>query len=326
MKTWSIIATWRMALDGVTLAAEILKNAGSCQDAVEQGIMLVENYPCYKSVGYGGLPNKEGQVELDAAFMDGKTLSIGAVAAIKDYKNPVSIARKLSEERFNILLVADGAEAYAHENRFERKNMLTQYAKERWELAVKAMKENNLSPYSGHDTVCMIALDTNKNMAVATSTSGLFMKTPGRVGDSPLSGSGFYADNEAGAAAATGLGEDIMKGCLSYETVQRMKRGMPAMQAAQSVVQEFSEQLNRRRGRAGAISVIAMDNKGEWGIGTNTEFSFAATDPDNDAKVYLVTPADSHQSIKIEIASQEYMQAYQRSIQQPNILTGDSNE
>lgn len=139
----------------------------------------------------------------------------------------------------------------------------------------------------------------------------------GRVGDSPVSGSGFYVDNEAGGAAATGLGEDIMKGCLSYETVQRMKRGMSPTEAAQSAVTEFAEQLKKRRGHAGAISVVAMNNKGEWGIGTNVEFSFVAADPDNEPKVYLANPIEGSNEIKIEIASKEYMENYKRNIQKP---------
>ena len=321
MKKWGMIATWRMAIEGVTLGAEILKNDGKCQDAVERAIMEVEDYPFYKSVGYGGLPNENCEVELDAAFMDGKTLSIGAVAGIKDYKNPVCIARKLSEDRFNIFLVGAGAEAYAHKNGFVRQNMLTERAKKTWEIRMREITQKNLSPYDGHDTVCMISLDSKRDMAVATSTSGLFMKKRGRVGDSPISGSGFYVDNEVGGAAATGLGEDIMKGCLSYETVQRMRRGMSPAEAAQSAMDEFSEELRRRRGTAGAMSIIAMNNKGEWGIGTNVEFSFVAATSDEEPKVYLAKPVENPdktiKDIIIEEASKEYMEEYKRNIQKP---------
>lgn len=314
---WSMIATWRMAGDAVKLGGEILKNNGKCQDAVEKAIMEVEDYPFYKSVGYGGLPNEDCQVELDAAFMDGKTLSIGAVAGIKDFKNPVSIARKLSEDRFNIFLVGAGAEDYAHKNGFVRQNMLTERAKKTWEKRKKEIYEKNLSPYDGHDTVCMIAIDKECDMAAATSTSGLFMKKKGRVGDSPLSGSGFYVDNEIGGAAATGLGEDIMKGCLSYEVVQRMKNGHSPMIAAQEAVAEFTEKLKRKRGHAGAISVIALNNKGEWGIGTNVEFTFAAVSSEDEAAVYIATPMENNKEVVIEKASKEYMENYKLSIQKP---------
>ncbi|WP_288304712.1 N(4)-(beta-N-acetylglucosaminyl)-L-asparaginase [uncultured Fusobacterium sp.] len=315
-KEWSMIATWRMAGDAVKLGGEILENNGKCQDAVEKAIMQVEDYPFYKSVGYGGLPNEDCEVELDAAFMDGKTLSIGAIAGIKDFKNPVSIARKLSEDRFNIFLVGAGAEAYAHKNGFVRQNMLTERAKKTWEKRKQEIYEKNLSPYDGHDTVCMIAKDKEGDMAVATSTSGLFMKKRGRVGDSPVSGSGFYVDNEIGGAAATGLGEDIMKGCLSYEVVQRMKNGQSPMKAAQDAVTEFSEKLKKLRGTAGAISVIALNNTGEWGIGTNVEFTFAAVSCDKYAAVYRAIP-DENNVVTIEELSQEAMEEYKRSIQEP---------
>ncbi|MEG2346754.1 MAG: N(4)-(beta-N-acetylglucosaminyl)-L-asparaginase [Cetobacterium somerae] len=313
-KKWGMIATWRMASEGVTLGSEMLKNGGKCQDALEEAVKFVEDYPFYKSVGYGGLPNEECEVELDAAFMDGKTLSIGAVASIKDFKNPISIARKLSADRYNIFLVGAGAESYAHKNGFVRQNMLTERAKKTWELRVKEIQEKNLSPYDGHDTVCMIALDKDEDMAVATSTSGLFMKKKGRVGDSPVSGSGFYVDNEIGGAAATGLGEDIMKGCLSYEVVQRMKKGEHPMEAAQKAVDEFSETLRKRRGKAGEISIVAMNNKGEWGIGTNVEFTFCVGTETEKPQVYISTPQENGE-IKIEVASEEYMKAYKERIQ-----------
>ena len=313
-KKWGMIATWRLASEGVTFGSEMLKNGGKCQDALEEAVKFVEDYPFYKSVGYGGLPNEECEVELDAAFMDGKTLSIGAVASIKDFKNPISIARKLSADRYNIFLVGAGAESYAHKNGFVRQNMLTERAKKTWELRVKEIQEKNLSPYDGHDTVCMIALDKDEDMAVATSTSGLFMKKKGRVGDSPVSGSGFYVDNEVGGAAATGLGEDIMKGCLSYEVVPRMKKGEHPMKAAQKAVDEFSETLRKRRGKAGEISIVAMNNKGEWGIGTNVEFTFCVGTETEKPQVYISTPQENGE-IKIEVASEEYMRAYKERIQ-----------
>ena len=316
-REWGMIATWRMAGDAIKLGAEILNEKGKCQDAVEKAIMQVEDYPFYKSVGYGGLPNEDCEVELDAAFMDGKTLSIGAVAGIRDYKNPVSIARKLSEDKFNIFLVGAGAEAYAHKNGFVRQNMLTERAKKTWEKRKKEIYEKNLSPYDGHDTVCMIALDKESDMAAATSTSGLFMKKRGRVGDSPVSGSGFYVNNDIGGAAATGLGEDIMKGCLSYEVVQRMKKGEHPQEAAQGAVMDFTEELKKRRGHAGAISIIALNNKGEWGIGTNVEFTFAAATSDEKPQVYIANPIEGTRNVKIEAISQEYMEEYKKSIQKP---------
>lgn len=263
---YGIIATWRMALEGVTEAEEMLKNGSDASDSIEKAIRMVEDFEFYKSVGYGGLPNEEMEVELDAAFMDGDSLNIGCVGAIKDYANPVSIARMLSTEPMNNFLVGAGAEKYAHRHGFERKNMLTERAKIHYHNRVKETTNNmELKPYSGHDTVGMVCLDQDGHMTSATSTSGLFMKHAGRVGDSPVSGSGFYVDSKVGGASATGLGEDVMKGCVSYEIVRLMKEGMHPQEACDKAVHEFDQELKERRGKAGDMSLIAMNNKGEWG-------------------------------------------------------------
>lgn len=305
---WGIIATWRMALEGVESATKVLENGGDSGTAIEDAIKMVEDYPLYKSVGYGGLPNECCEVEMDAAFMDGDTLSIGAVGGIKDFKNPVSIAKRLSHERFNIFLVGNGAEEFAHKNGFERRNMLTERSKMLWEERMNEIREKNLSPYDGHDTVGMVCLDKKGHMTAATSTSGLFMKKRGRVGDSPISGSGFYADSSIGGATATGLGEDIMKGCLSYEVVRLMKDGIHPQKAAESVVYEFSKKLSEKRGKSGEISIVAMNNKGEWGVGTNVEFSFVAATKDEKPRVYLAYPKDD-KTVYSE-ASEKWLEDY----------------
>ncbi|AOT68627.1 N(4)-(beta-N-acetylglucosaminyl)-L-asparaginase [Geosporobacter ferrireducens] len=310
---WGIIGTWRMALEGVQHASDMLSKGGASGDAIEKAIRMVEDYPFYKSVGYGGLPNEVCEVELDAAYMDGHTLSIGAVAGIKDFKNPVSIARRLSKDRFNVFLVGTGAEEYACKHGFEKQNMLTDRAKKMWESRIQEIKEKNLNPYDGHDTVGMICLDKDRHMTAATSTSGLFMKKRGRVGDSPLSGSGFYVDSKIGGTCATGLGEDIMKGCLSYEIVRLMGEGFHPQEAAEKTVNAFSRKLSERRGKAGAISVVCMNNIGEWGVGTNVEFSFVAATNTAAAKVYIAKPAGN--KTEYEEAAKEWLDVYQRRIE-----------
>lgn len=277
---WAIIGTWNMSRDGIKKATELLKSGISSGDAIEKAIKMVEDFPYFESVGYGGLPNENGEVELDAAFMDGDTLSIGAVGGIRDFKNPISIARKLSYEKFNNFLVGHGAEEYAYKNGFERKNMLTDRAITKYKNRLKETVDKGLSPYDGHDTVGMIAMDVHGSMACGTSTSGLFMKKRGRIGDSPLSGSGFYVDSEIGGAAATGLGEDIMKGCISYEIVRLMKHGLTPQEAADKAVYELNNLLIKKRGQARDISVVCINKKGEFGAATNIEeFSFViATD------------------------------------------------
>ncbi len=310
---FGIIATWRMALEGITEADQMLRDGANCQDALETAVRAVEDFEYYKSVGYGGLPNEEMQVELDAAWMDGDTLSIGAVAAIKDYANPVSIARKLSLEPVNNMLVGEGAEKYAHKNGFERKNMLTERAKIHYHNRMKEVKELELKPYSGHDTVGMVDLDMDGSMAAATSTSGLFMKRAGRVGDSPISGSGFYVDSEVGGATATGLGEDLFKGCLSYEIVRLMKEGLTPQEACEKAVGDFDEVLKKRRGKAGDLSLIAMNNKGEWGCATNIEgFSFVVATENLKPTVFLVK-FDENGKQYFEEASDEWMENYMKT-------------
>lgn len=313
---WGIIATWRMAIEGITEASKGLEKGLSSGDAVEKAVKMVEDYPFYKSVGYGGLPNENCEVELDAAFMDGDTLSFGAIGGIRDFKNPVSIARKLSKERFNCFLVGLGAEEYAIKNGFERKNMLTDRAIKHYNKRIKETVEKGLSPYDGHDTVGMISLDIKGKMCAATSTSGLFMKKRGRVGDSPVAGSGFYVDSEVGGATTTGLGEDLMKGCISYEIVRLMAEGHNPQEAADKAVGKLNKQLIERRGKAGDISVVCMNNKGEWGVATNIEgFSFSVSTESQEPIVYLAKNVDG-KTIH-EPATQEWLGAYEKRIKAP---------
>ncbi|MGN3394346.1 N(4)-(beta-N-acetylglucosaminyl)-L-asparaginase [Enterococcus gallinarum] len=313
---WGMIATWRMAHDGVLAAKELLEGQASCKDAVETAIKAVEDYPFYKSVGYGGLPNERGIVEMDAAFMDGETFKIGAVAGITDVANPISVARQLSDEKFNSFRVGQGATEYAMLAGFERKNMLTERAKKIWEKRLAEIAASNLDPYDGHDTVGVVALDTQQQMAVGTSSSGLFMKKQGRVGDSPLSGSGFYVDSTIGGAAATGLGEDLMKGCLSYEIVRLMGEGLSPQAACDRAVYGFEERLRKRYGKAGAFSLIALDKNGAWGVATNVEFTFSVATSDQEAAIYMANPGPDQTTVITPI-TQEWLDAYEARIKAP---------
>ena len=270
--TWGVIATWRMAHDGVKKASQLLQANGTAGDAVEALIKTVEAYPYYKSVGYGGLPNENGEVEMDAAFMDGDTLAQGAVAGIHQVLHAVSVARALSHDHYNSFLVGQGATQYAQLNGFE--------------------------------------------MAAATSTSGLFMKRPGRVGDSPLSGSGFYVDSDIGGAAATGLGEDIMKGCLSYEIVRRMGEGRTPQEACDEAVYPFIEKLKRRYGKAGEFSLIALDRAGNWGVATNVEFTFSVATASQKPVILMANP-DPNQTTTITPVTQAWLDAYEKRIKAP---------
>ncbi|MCD5001910.1 N(4)-(beta-N-acetylglucosaminyl)-L-asparaginase [Enterococcus saccharolyticus] len=315
--SYGMIATWRMAYDGIRVGIVDLANGGSSQKAIVDAIKIVEDYPFYKSVGYGGLPNEVGLVELDAAFMNGDNFDIGAVAGSRNVKNPIVVAEKLSHERFNSFLVGDGVAKYASKEGFELQNMLTERAKKTWENRLEEMSKSNLSPYDGHDTVSMVALDQHGSMSCGTSSSGLFMKKEGRTGDSPLSGSGFYVDSEIGGATATGLGEDLMKGCLSYETVRLMSTGLTPQEAVNQATMTFVKKLERRKGKCGAFSLVAMNNQGEWGVATNVEFSFVVATDRLSPTIYLAYPAEDDGYPTIEVASQEWLDAYQARITAP---------
>lgn len=297
---WGIIGTWEMAFDGVVCGSRLLEEGMKVGDALESAIRIVEDEPSYHSVGYGGLPNKEGSVETDAAFMNGDNFQIGSVAGLQDVKNPVSVAKRLSEERFNNFLVGEGARHYASQNGFEMQNMLTEEARLSWLERLDKMQKEQLSPYDGHDTVCMVGLDVSGSMATATSTSGLFMKRPGRVGDTPISGSGFYVDSEIGGAAATGLGEDLMKGCLSYEIVRKMGEGISPQVACDQALFTFLKKLAKRNEHVGEFSLISMNAQGEWGVATNVAFPFVVASKEQTPKIYLAVP-DDHDQTKITV-------------------------
>lgn len=314
--TYAMIGTWRMAHEGLSKAMIDLQKGGQSRDAIETAIRAVEDYPFFKSVGYGGLPNQAGLVEMDAAFMDGDTFAIGAVAGISDVKNPISVARQLSQDHYNSFLVGSGASQYAMLHGFERRNMLTERAHKIWKQRLKAINEKNLSPYDGHDTVGMVSLDQQTSMAAGTSTSGLFMKKPGRTGDSALSGSGFYVDSEIGGAAATGLGEDLMKGCLSYEIVRLMGTGLTPQAACDQAVYPFVNKLKKRYGKAGEFSLIALNQAGQWGVATNVEFTFSAGNEQQSPQIYMANPGPNQTTI-IEPITPEWLAAYEKRIKAP---------
>ncbi len=311
---WAIIGTWAMVNEGLIKASEKLSEGASTREAIEIAITDVEDNPGFKSVGYGGLPNKEMQVELDAAFMDGDTFDVGAVLGVKTIANPIKVAIALSKENLNNCLVATGAEQYAADHNFEFKNMLTDKAQAKYEEKIKeegatedlaAYDDKN---YDNHDTVCVAALDSNANISVGTSTSGLFMKHPGRVGDTPFIGSGFYADSDYGAAAATGVGEDLMRGVISYEIVSKMKNGLTAQEACSEAMAEIDTKLKAKR-EISDMSVIAVDKAGNMGAATNTEeFSFVFANENTKPTIYLVKNIDGKQ--EISEASDEWFEAY----------------
>ena len=276
---YSIIGTWKMSMAGVRQAAWLLADGGFAGDAVETAIVDVEDNPEFSSVGYGGLPDRDGHVMTDCAYMDGNSLRMGAAMSVEHVANPIRLARKICGRETNCLLAGRGAEEAAVALGLPLRDMRTKKCLEAWR-AETAKKEIRLDAYRGHDTVCVLALDQQGRMVAGTSTSGLFMKDPGRVGDSPVIGSGFYCDARFGAAAATGLGEDIMRGCLSYEIVSLMRRGASPLDACREALTFLSARKIELGEDAGSISVIAMNAQGETGAATTLEvFPYAAGGP-----------------------------------------------
>jgi len=274
-----VVIASRNGEKAVKEAMRALRGGGSALDAVEEGVKVVEDDPSDQSVGYGGLPNLLGEVELDASIMDGASLRAGAVACVRRFKNPISIARRVMEETPHLLLVGEGADRFAKLQGFQETDLLTLEAKKRYEeladgraaLYTEAYRKIHSelmqwyrryveSKKDSAGTLNLIARDARGNLAVGVSTSGLALKLPGRTGDSPIIGAGNYADNTAGAAACTGRGELAIRICLAKHVVDLMRQGIHVQDACVDGIRKVL-QLNDPFG--GGLNVLAMSNRGE---------------------------------------------------------------
>lgn len=266
---------------------EILQAGGSAVDAVEKAANIIEIDPEDISVGYGGLPNEQGIVQLDASFMDGKTYSAGAVACLENIKTPSSVARLVMEHTDHVLLVGAGALEFAKAWGFKEENLLTEKARKIWLRWKEEMSQiddwgmpehlqniekresywRNFPEVEHHyGTTNVLAIDKNGNIAGCTTTSGLSFKLNGRVGDSPIIGAGLYVDNEVGAAGATGRGEDVIKSCASYYIVLRMKEGRTPQQACEDALHMITERYKKvNPGFFPSEKFVAINKSGETG-------------------------------------------------------------
>ena len=276
-----VVSTWRFGLASNQPAWEILKNGGSALDAVVRGVEVAERDPAIKSVGFGGYPNAEGEVEVDAAVMDGRTLGYGAVAGLRNIATATAVAQRVMEKTDHVLLVGNGALKFARAQGFEECNMLTEQGREAWE---KWKRERTGAPADAHDTIGMVALDQHGDLAAACTTSGAAFKLPGRVGDSPLIGSGLYADNDAGAAAATGRGEEIVRTCGSFAVVEHMRQGKSPQEACEAVVQHLIARVPSARPYQ--MAYIAIDKYGNWGAAAARSGFLAAVTSDAENQLY----------------------------------------
>lgn len=273
------VTTWRFGLDACRVGWSRLINGDRAIDAIESGANVTEEDPAVNSVGYGGLPNAEGVVELDAAIMDGPTHSAGSVGGLTRIVRAISVARRVMEKTPHVMLVGQNAHRFAVREGFPERDLLTEASRRRWEDWKRQRSAAEVAhferPGDGwHDTVGLCALDRNGDLAAGCTTSGMAWKTPGRVGDSPIIGSGLYVDNEVGAAAATGHGDEIMKACLTYRAVHYMERGYTAQQACEAAIKYMLRKRDPAVYGSYGAALIAVRKDGLYGAAaTRSGFS-----------------------------------------------------
>ena len=268
---------------GTRAAAEagwaILAAGGSALDAVEQAVVVMEDDPTFDA-GVGSVLNRAGDIEMDAILMDGRTLKLGAVAAVRGITNPIRLARLIFDDTDHSLLVGEGARRFAEEKgmRLCAQAELTVPREIERFRRLQQMPDYHLSYEFAPDpqgTVGAVAVDAEGHVAAATSTGGAAYKLPGRVGDSPLVGSGAYADDLTGAASATGHGESIMRVVLCKTATDAIGRGLTAQQAAEFAIKTLFERVG------GYGGVIVADRHGQVGFAYNTpHMAVAWTEPD----------------------------------------------
>ncbi len=270
-----VIATWPFGKTAVEVAAKLLADGKSPLEAALAGAQAVEDDPKVNSVGYGGIGNAIGTVSLDACVMDGTTLDCGSVAGVENIRHVAALAKKVYEKTPHVMLVGKGAEWFAIQNGFPLETLLTPESVAEWEKNRPKKKEGP----KGHDTVTVLAANGKGNLGGVCTTSGLSYKTPGRVGDSPIIGAGLYVDDQAGAAGATGTGEEIIRIGGSLLIVEQMRAGKTPQQACELAVQRLVATAVRRGQHPAKVAFLALSPKGEHGAaatqGTNFVYAVA---------------------------------------------------
>lgn len=277
MAEYVVIATWPFGQTAVKAAAPLLEQGKPALDAALAGAQEVEDDPKVNSVGYGGLPNAVGTVQLDACVMDGQTLGCGAVAGLENIRHPAALARRVMEKTPHVLLVGEGARLFAVQQGFPLDNLNTPESLAAWEKGRRRDKKNEEPPQpppDSHDTVTVLALDKAGNLGGVCTTSGLAYKLPGRVGDSPLIGHGLYVDNTAGAAGGTGVGEEIIRVGGSLLIVEAMRVGKSPQEACEQAVRKVNAVAVRRGVHPARVAFLALDPKGRVGAACTAQTNF----------------------------------------------------
>lgn len=258
-----VISTWNFGLAANVAAWKILSGGGRALDAVEAGAKIPEADPNETSVGYGGLPDRDGHVTLDACIMD-ELGNCGAVAFLKHIVHPISVARMVMEKTPHVMLVGDGALKFALANGFKKNKLLTKESEKKWKEWLKEAKYKPIVNIENHDTIGILALDVNGNLSGGCTTSGMAYKMHGRVGDSPIIGAGLYVDNEIGAATATGVGEEVIRIVGSHLVVELMRQGYSPEDACRQAVDRILIK-NPSKARDIQVGFLALNKQGEYG-------------------------------------------------------------
>ncbi|ANE49675.1 N(4)-(beta-N-acetylglucosaminyl)-L-asparaginase [Flavisolibacter tropicus] len=273
-----VISTWEPNVKANAEAWKILVKGGRALDAVEAGVQIPEADPADQSVGYGGLPDRDGKVTLDACIMD-ENSNCGAVMFLEGIKHPIKVARLVMEKTPHVQLVGEGALQFALANGFTIENLLTPESEAAWKnwlknanydpmTIPKILEERNKKNIPGqvnnHDTIGMMAMDAAGNLSGACTTSGMAFKMRGRVGDSPIIGAGLFVDNEVGAATSSGVGEEVVRICGSHTVVELMRQGKSPKEACKGAVQRIMK-IKGDKAKDLQVGFIAINKKGEYG-------------------------------------------------------------
>jgi N4-(beta-N-acetylglucosaminyl)-L-asparaginase len=262
------ICTWGF-VDGNLIAGKALDAGESALDAAIKGVSVEEANIQNTSVGKGGAPDREGRVTLDACVMDPNG-NAGSVVYVQNITHVAALARKVMEETPHVILAGDGAEQFAYQNGFQKEELLTEESEKKYREWLKKEEYKPIINVENHDTIGMITMDKNGDIAGACTTSGLAYKMAGRVGDSPIIGSGLFVDNEVGGAAGTGLGEEIIKQVGSFLIVELMRNGMSPQKACEEAVMRTVRKASNVKDFQ--VCYIAMNKAGETGSFSIHEF------------------------------------------------------
>jgi N4-(beta-N-acetylglucosaminyl)-L-asparaginase len=276
-----VLSTWRFGIQANEAAWQVLGVGGTALDAVEKGVRLVEADPAERSVGYGGRPDRDGRVTLDACIMD-QDANIGSVACLEHIKHPISVARAIMEKTPHVMLVGEGALQFALAQGFPKENLLTPESEAEWREWLKTSRYEPIVNIENHDTIGMLALDAAGNLSGACTTSGMAFKMHGRVGDSPIIGAGLYVDNEVGAATATGHGEEVIRVVGSHLVVELMRQGKHPQAACKEAVELILQKFKKRGAdlKAAQIGFLALNKQGQYGgFALKPGFNFAVHNP-----------------------------------------------